>query len=176
MMRRVYAAVREHDEAGSSVIMFVMALPLLVVFLCALIDFGRVVFVQMAIDDAAQAACRQACENTSAGKSASAAQAAAERVVSEALRGEAAATSVQVRARVGDAERVEYVRRRYSPQAREFAEVSAGVDSRKVEVSVKADVASLTPIGSAAARAVGTDGRFRVESQAAGVAWVAQKG
>lgn len=176
MMRRMYAAVREGDEAGSSVIVFVMTLPLLLLFLCALIDFGRVVFVQMAVDDAAQAACRRACEGTSAGDSASSAQGAAERAVSEALGGDGAAISVQTQVGVGVVEHVEYARRCYDPQAQSFAEVPSGVDSRKVEVSVKAQVAGLTPVGAGAARLAGQDGGFRVEAEAAGVAWIAQKG
>ncbi len=176
MMRRIHAAARGRDEAGSSVIVFVMTLPLLLLFLCALIDFGRVVFMQMAVDDAAQAACRQACEGTSAGDSAALAQATAERAVSEALRGDGASVSAQTQASVGAPERVEYARRRYDPQARSFIEIPSGVDSRTVKVAVRAQVVCLTPVGLAAARAAGEDGGFRVEAEAAGVAWIAQKG
>lgn len=177
MMRRIYAPAREGDEAGGSVIVFVMALPLIALFLCALIDLGRVVFIQMAIDDAAQAACRLACEGVSAGDGAASAQSAAERAVSAALQTDPAAISTQVQANVGAVERVEYSRRRYSVQDRRFVEAASGVESRKVEVAVTARITSLTPIGHACARATGVDdGRFCVEAQAAGVAWIAQKG
>ncbi len=156
--------------------MFVMTLPLIVLFLCALIDFGRVVFMQMAIDEAAQAACRRASEQISTGDGASSARAAAERSVSESFRLAGTGVSVQVQASVGTLERVGYSRQRYSAQEHGFAEVPSSVDSRKVEVAVKAQVACLTPLGSAAAGAAGGDDRICVESRAAGVAWVAERG
>ncbi len=175
-MRRIGAAFRECDEAGSSVIVFVMTLPLLLLFLCVLVDFGRVVFVQMAIDDAAQDACRLAADGITAGSSVSSAQVSAEKAVSEALRADSAALSMQVRADIGAIENVRYDRQRYSAQERGFVGTACSVDSRKIEVFVKAGIACLTPVGAACARLSGNDdGKFQVEARAANVAWIARK-
>lgn len=47
-------------ERGSSIVLFVATLPLLLAFACAILDFGRMVFLSIEFDAALSAACASA--------------------------------------------------------------------------------------------------------------------
>ena len=58
---------RSLSERGGSVVSFVLALPILLAFFCAAVDLGRAVFLGMALEDAAYAACRAVCSEGAEG-------------------------------------------------------------------------------------------------------------
>ena len=51
-------------QQGSSVVTFLLVLPLLCGLICAIIDFGRFAYLQLELNSATQAACSNACNSS----------------------------------------------------------------------------------------------------------------
>lgn len=147
---------------------FVIALPLLLLFLFAVVDLGRSVFLSMALNDAAHAACRVAREHPDGDVSPSqvreSAFAAAPALEAEGLR-------LKSSVRYGELEDRAYVHRFYDEATGTFDERASKTSSRTVEVSLELEGGYLTPLGEALARADGAEGgRFVFRARARGVA------
>lgn len=149
-------------------VVFVIALPLLLLFLFAVIDLGRTVFLSMALNDAAHAVCRTVSEQ--AGQSASESQmrqAAFE--ASPAL--DRDGLRLRIAVQYGELEDRAYAHRFYDEAAGRYDERVSHTSTRAVEVSVELEGAYLTPLGDALSGAAGEGaGRFVYRAQASGVA------
>lgn len=154
-------------EYGSSVVMFVVALPLLLVFLFAVVDLGRAVFLHMAVDDAAYAACRAAAGQAPDGVSESMLRQAAV-AASPALDNDS--LSLDMTVRYGDPDSIAYEHRWYDEGAGAFASRPSHARRRTIEVACTVRGAYLTPLGTALSLADGRDGTsFEYRAEARGV-------
>lgn len=149
-------------------VVFVIALPLLLLFLFAVIDLGRTVFLSMALNDAAHAVCRAASDR-------------GEESISEfqmrqsAFEASPALDRDDLRLRItvhyGEFEDRAYAHRFYDEDAGRYDERASHTRARAVEVSVELEGAYLTPLGDALSDAAGEgSGRFVYRAQASGVA------
>lgn len=160
------AVRRATSECGSSVVMFVVALPLLLVFLFAVVDLGRTVFLHMALDDAAHAACRAAC-SYSAGEGSKAKLERAALSASPGLGGEA--LSLDVSASYGQPEEVPYAHRWYDGNAEGFMVRPSFAVRRTVEVECVLRGTYLTPLGAALSGEGAAGSSFVYRARAQGV-------
>lgn len=153
-------------ERGSSVVAFVLALPILLAFLFAVVDVGRAVFLHMALEDAAHAACRVAADRPAEATAAGLHKAAV--AASPALSGDG--LRLVVSARFGEAQTTTYVHRLPAGEPGVFEEREAHVRFRPIEVEAVLEGRYLTPLGSALAFAGGSgDSSFRFVSISTGV-------
>lgn len=156
-------------ERGSSVVTFVIALPLLLLFLFAVVDLGRSVFLSMALDDAAHAVCREASEHPAGDVEESqlrkAAFAAAPALDRDDVR-------LDVSVRYGEVEDRTYAHRFYDEATGTYDERASHARSRSVEVELVLEGGYLTPLGAALPGGVGSGGagRFAFRAQVGGVA------
>lgn len=157
------------SERGSSVVTFVVALPLLLLFLFAVVDLGRSVFLSMALDDAAHAACREASGHP-AGDVAESQLREAAFAAAPAL--DRAGLRLGVSVRYGEMEDRAYAHRFYNDATGAYDERTSYARSRPVEVSLELAGQYLTPLG--AALSGGSEGegagRFAFHAQVRGVA------
>ena len=153
-------------EAGSSAVTFVMVLPLLCIFLCAALDFGRVVSCQMMLSDAAHAAVDWGGEKISAGTTLPLVNAAAREAAlkaAPALSGDGFDVEVSC-SRPSD---VGFTRRVYSSGSGTFSTTNVQLSSREVEARATFTGTYLTVVGRAVAVASGAaDGSFSLEATA----------
>lgn len=157
---------RRPAEQGSSVVAFVLALPILLAFLFAVVDVGRAVFLHMALEDAAHAACRAAADRPAEATTAGLHEAAL--TASPALSGDG--LRLVVSARFDEARTTTYVHRLPTGKPGEFEEREAHVRFRPIEVEAVLEGRYLTPLGSALALASGSgDSSFRFVSSSKGV-------
>ncbi|WP_232050936.1 TadE/TadG family type IV pilus assembly protein [Arabiibacter massiliensis] len=152
-------------ERGSSVVSFLLALPILLAFLFAVVDLGRSVFLGMALEDAAHAACRAVC---SAG-SGEAEQTAREAALAASPSLAAEGLRLAVAAHVGELEEEPYVHRLYDADEGAFEERPSRTARRTVRVDLELEGSYLTPAGALIAVAEGRgDGGFAYAASAAG--------
>lgn len=142
-------------ECGSSVVAFLMGLPVLLLFLFAIIDLGRTALLYTAAQDGVHAACRVAAEKAADGVS-EAALKEAMLEASPALAGDGLRLSVSVR--FGDPEERSYAHHVYDGDAGSFEEVKRCVRWRDVEVGLVLEGRYLTPLGPLLAAASGHGG------------------
>ena len=153
-------------EAGSSAVTFVMVLPLLCIFLCAALDFGRVVSCQMMLSDAAHAAADWGGEKISAGTTLPLANAAAREAALKAAPA-LAGDGFDVEVSCGRPSEVGFTRRVYSPESGTFSATKVQLGSREVEARATFKGTYLTVVGRAVAAASGAaDGSFSLEATA----------
>ena len=124
---------------------FVIALPLLLLFLFAVVDLGRSVFLSMALDDAAHAVC-------------------------EAASGHPAGDVADVSVRYGEFEDRPYEHRFYNERTDAYDERTSFARSRPVEVSLVLEGAYLTPLGAGLSSGGEGSGRFAFRAQVRGAA------
>lgn len=133
---------------------FLLVFPVLLTFLFAVVDLGRTVFLNMALEDAAYAACRAACASTEKASSEAELRAAA-LSASPALDGEGLGLVAQ--ARQGDLVREEYVLRIFDEESGAFAEYPTQAAYRTVRVELALKGSYLTPVGSLIAAVSGNE-------------------
>lgn len=153
-------------ECGGSVVMFVVALPLLLVFLFAVVDLGRTVFLYMALDDAAHAACR-AASGLAAGEASRAELEHAALAASPGLKSDA--LHLDVSASYGELEEASYAHRWYDESIKGFVELPSIASRRTVEVECVLRGAYLTPLGKVLSLAEGEGSSFVYEVCVQGV-------
>lgn len=152
-------------EQGGSVVAFVVSLPILLVFLCGVLDVGRAVFLRVAVDDAAHAACA-AVSTAPAGGATPIAYDAALRAA-PALGAEGLAMRVVVEYEAEEV--VSYDHHVYVDAGESFETRPVRLLRQPVEVAVRLEGRYLTPIGNALAAVAGNvEGRFSYESRSAG--------
>lgn len=145
---------------------FLLVLPLLLTFLFAVVDLGRTVFLNMALEDAASAACRMACTSDKESPSEEALRMAA-LTASPALGDGKLSLKAQVWR--GDPKTEEQVLRIFDEEAGVFVEYPAQTARRTVRVELVLEGAYLTPVGSLIAAASGrADSTFDYRAAAAG--------
>ena len=130
---------------------FVIALPLLLLFLFAVVDLGRSVFLSMALDDAAHAVC-EAASGHPAGD-------VAESQLREAAFAAAPALDrddlhLDVSVRYGEFEDRPYEHRFYNERTDAYDERTSFARSRPVEVALVLEGAYLTPLGAGLSRII----------------------
>ncbi len=153
-------------ERGGSVVAFVVSLPILLVFLCGILDIGRAVFLRVSVDDAARAACIAASTAPVGG----ATPIAYDAVLRAAPALGAEGLVVDVVVEYGAEEVVAYDHRVYVDAGESFEACPVRLLRRPVEVAVRLEGRYLTPIGNALAAVAGNaEGRFSCESCSAGV-------
>ena len=155
------------SERGGSVVAFVIALPLLLLFLFAVVDLGRSVFLSMALDDAAHAVC-EAASGHPAGD-------VAESQLREAAFAAAPALDrddlhLDVSVRYGEFEDRPYEHRFYNERTDAYDERTSFARSRPVEVSLVLEGAYLTPLGAGLSSGGEGSGRFAFRAQVRGAA------
>lgn len=165
-LRRFGAGTVPLSEVGGSIVAFLLVLPLLLTFLFAVVDLGRTVFLNMALEDAASAACRVACASGE------------ETPSQEALRVEALAASpalgngelsLKVQVSRGEPVNDAQVLRIFDEEAGTFVEYPAQRAHRSVRVELALEGVYLTPVGSLIAAASGrADSTFEYRATAAG--------
>lgn len=147
-------------EQGSSIVSVVVSLPVLLLFLCAAIDFGRMVFLNIALGDGAFAACQAACEMSEG-----------ELVPEEAVRTaqnaspalSAPGLAMQASVLYGEPRESPVSQRVFDPSTQSFEARHIEVGSRSVTVRLTLDGTYLTPVGAAVAAAKGDgEGTFSV--------------
>ena len=145
--------------------MAVVAMPILLTFLFAAIDLGRVVFLGAEAGTAAHAVCRRvAARPASASSSDELREAAVEAAPS--LAGEGLDLSIDVD--VGDVEECSFAYRLYDDEADSFLSRTIRTRTRPVEASVAVRGRYLTPLGTLLSK--GADGAaFSCSAQARGV-------
>ncbi|OUO92120.1 hypothetical protein B5F40_01970 [Gordonibacter sp. An230] len=121
-----------------------MALPILLLFLFAAVDLGRAVFLGMALEDAAYAACRTACEEGAEGATSEALRNAALRE-SPALSGDG--LTLEASMQVGEVQRGFYDHRLFDEGEGSFVQRPSQTAHRPVRVILKLEGAYLTPVG-----------------------------
>lgn len=156
---------RKREERGSSVVTFVVALPLLLMFLFAVVDLGRSVFLSMALNDAAHAVCREASGHPSGDVAESQLRAAAF-AAAPALDHDDVRLDMSVR--FGEYEDRAYAHWFYNDATEAYDERTSYVRSRPVEVALVLEGSYLTPLG--AVLASGDAGRFAFRAQTIGAA------
>lgn len=141
-----------------------MVLPLLAVFLCAALDFGRVVICQMMLTDASYAALSWSCDQVSQGaRTPLAADAARHAALAAAPALDGSGLSVDVA--VGEASEERLVRRMYSEESDSFTKENVRLAACNVKARAKLKAPYLTPVGRAVAVAGGSsDGTFALEA------------
>ena len=156
------------DEVGGSVVSFLLVLPVLLTFLFAVVDLGRTVFLNMALEDAAFATCRVACASAEQTSSEAELRAAA-LSASPALGGEGLALTARVQQ--GDPVAEERVLRIFDEEQGAFAEYPAQTAHRTVRIELVLEGTYLTPVGSLIATASGReDATFAYVASVAGEA------
>ena len=146
---------------------FVIALPLLLLFLFAVVDLGRSVFLSMALDDAAHAVC-EAASGHPAGD-------VAESQLREAAFAAAPALDrddlhLDVSVRYGEFEDRPYEHRFYNERTDAYDERTSFARSRPVEVALVLEGAYLTPLGAGLSSGGEGSGRFAFRAQVRGAA------
>ncbi len=135
-------------ELGSSAVIAVVSVPLLLVFLFAIVDLGRVVFLQAELDTAAHAVCRyaKACGNLSP---------AADELTSVALAAspslEDAGIQLSVDVSSSGEEEGAYEHRVYDRARSTFEKLTVKTTTRRIEAVLEAKGSYLTPLGPALA-------------------------
>ncbi len=162
---------RRNGEAGGSVVMFVATLPVLFAFLCAIVDLGRVVFLGIALCDAAHEACRVASGLPVAAVSEEDLLDAALQA-SPALAGEGLRLSASVS--YGDAEDASYVHHAFDEASGTFQERLVRTRRRSVSVELELSGSFLTPVGDLVAAADG--GALALGAQARGLVGESEEG
>lgn len=153
-------------ERGGSVVAFVVSLPILLAFLCGILDIGRAVFLRVSVDDAARAACAAASTAPVGGATPIAYDAALGAAPALGAEGLAVDVAVEYEAE----EVVAYEHRVYVDAGEAFEARPMQLLRRPVQVAVLLEGRYLTPIGDALAAAAGNaEGRFSYESRSAGV-------
>lgn len=144
-------------ELGSSAVSFVVALPVLAVFLCGAVDLGRSVFLGMALDDAAHAVCQEAASKSLAEWNSGAV--AESRLRACALEAApalgAAGLALDVAATCGDEVEVRAMHRGFDGVEGAFRAQEVALRSREVRVEARVDGTYLTPVGAIIAAAQG---------------------
>lgn len=161
-------ATRWRGEWGSSVVAFLMGLPLILLFLFAIVDLGRTAFLYIAAQDSVHAACRVVASSPSGS------------VTDVALREAALAASpalarnelqLSVSARYGDREASTYRHRIYNGTTKLFEEIDRSTSRQEVEVQLELSGRYLTPLGPLFSAATGRgDAEFSYEVRSACVA------
>lgn len=155
------------SERGGSVVVAAVALPLLLTFLLALLDIGRVVFLAAETDTAAHAVrCLVEAQAESASRPGDLDRSARE--ASPSLGGEG--LELDIVASVGEVERREYGHKLFDGKERAFFERSAQVSTRPLEVTVSVRGYYLTPVGALIAQASGVpDASFSCKAHVRGL-------
>lgn len=153
-------------QRGSSVVVFVAALPMLLLFLCAVIDLGRTVFLNLELSNAAAAVCRSAEESEDAVPSAAmcteVACAASPSLGADGLFLEARTTWGEVREHP-------YSHWLYNSETKGFSERQARTYSRDIAATLVLRGAYLTPVGQAFSAVTGNaDGTFEYQASCLG--------
>lgn len=152
---------------GGSAVSFVIALPLLLVFLFAVIDVGRTVYLHMALADAAHVACQVVLESRAAEVSPSAL-----REVACAASPTLAASDVRLSVEVhrGATEDLAYEHRTYNALSHAFEEHASEVKRQQVHVELKLEGRYLTPLGRAlSSMGSASEAGFVYHAQSSGV-------
>ena len=145
----------------------VVALPLLLVFLFAVIDLGRLAFLSAEINTAAHAVCRLVEERPQLAQQAKALRQAA-REASPSLSTED--IDLLVFAQVGDQTEQAYEYRIHDSSSRGFARIPSQVKVRPLKVIIEIRTSYITEIGAALSLAQGmSDGEFFCQASAQGV-------
>lgn len=167
-------AQRQCRCRGGSAVSFVIALPLLLVFLFAVVDVGRTVYLHMALADAAHAACQTACASRASEVSPSALREAA-CTAAPALAASNLRLSIEVRR--DKAENLAYEHRVYNMTTGAFEAHPSQVERQTFYVELSLEGSYLTPLGSALSSAGGPGGgMFLFQVQSSGVADMALEG
>lgn len=162
----VQAKGRSLSERGGSVVSFVLALPILLAFFCAAVDLGRAVFLGMALEDAAYAACRAVCSEGAEGATSDALRDAA-LLEAPALSGDGLTLEVSVQ--VGEVQRERYAHRLFDAETGSFLERPSQTACRPVRVALRLKGTYLTSVGALAATASGEgEAGFSYEAAAVG--------
>lgn len=147
--------------------MAIVALPLLLVFLFAVIDLGRVVFLGAEANTAAYAVCRRVEDRPETARSHEALQEAAVEA-SPSLAGEG--LKLEVVAAVGEIEERTFVYRLRDGEDDSFSERPARTQTRSVEVHLAVGAGYLTPLGTLIASAQGKpEASFLCEARVQGL-------
>lgn len=156
-------------EAGSSAVTFVLALPILAAFLCCVIDFGRVIFLNMALEDAAHAACQEASRASSRLEDGVDDEAVRAAVFAEAPALGADGLDVSVRVGLGEPRESSIPHHMKDGGGEGYSVRPFSLSSRQVDVEVTLSGRFLTPVGAAALALQGQspDGRFMYRASAA---------
>lgn len=151
---------------GASVVTFVMALPLLMSLLCAVVDIGRAAYLGMEADVAAQAACRDAAGRIAQGDKAPDKACALSAALGQApgLAGEGVSCSIEIDCPPVQTKGVE--RKTFDPQAGRFEEQLVEFAYRQVDVEMRVNARCLTPVGDAVLGAMGQANGLRLSSTA----------
>ena len=169
--RSLHASGGAVAEVGSSVVTFVMVLPLLSLFLCAALDFGRVITCQMMLSDATYAACAYGTGKVSQGAALPIDAQAARQAALDAAPA-LAGSGFEVDVSCDRASEVGFTRRIYSPESGSFASRSVRLSSCEVTAHATFKGRYLTVVGWAVAAASGAaDGSFSLEASASGNAY-----
>lgn len=165
--RRARNPFGRSSERGGSVILAAVALPLLLTFLLAIVDIGRVVFLGAEVNTAAHAVRRAVEENPDA-------LARPDDLYAVAMRASPSLASdeveLSVRVRVGDAKDQAYGHKLFDRDKRDFFERPARVRTRDIEADVSVRGHYLTVVGMLISGLQGaSDQVFCCESQARGL-------
>lgn len=131
-------------EQGGSVVSLVVTLPLLLVFLFAVLDIGRTIFLNMALQEAAYAACRVVADEQDPTVSEKALIYAAKQA-SPGLNDAGLVLNLELKR--GNREVVPFVQHRYQSPTQSFEEYPAQASWVNVEVVLTLEGRYLTPLG-----------------------------
>ena len=178
LVQGMHVVAHRKGEQGSSVVSFVMVLPLLAVLTGAIVDLGRIALAGIELDCATQAVSRWASTDVSQGSARVFSDASASGVLREsssALR----LPDFDCKASVycSDVERTSYERKSYNEKSGSFQQQSDAIACVEVSVCSTLTGRCITPIGNALVGLSGSDaGRFTLSSQASRVVRINEKG
>lgn len=167
-------AIASHrEEAGGSAVSFVMVLPILITLVCAIVDLGRLAFIEAELDNATQMACKWASSQLSLENKSNLGSQEVLRAVKEAspsLASPGLRCSAELQR--SEASSTDYVRHSFNAETGSFEDQADSVASIKVSVSATVEGAYLTPLGSLLSQE--NDGSFSLSAQAVRTVHVAE--
>ena len=165
-------------QQGSSVVTFLLVLPLLCGLICAIIDFGRFAYLQLELNSATQAACSNACNNSLNGVSGTAMKNKLASSIQNDPEFSRSGFNCKVDVQLKNKSNTKFDSFSYTGSQSYSASSSGSFTSREVslksyEVIVNSTLscAYLTPIGAALSSAAGS-GNIELNAHAQGVYWV----
>lgn len=171
-MNRLAIALHR-EEAGGSAVSFVMVLPILITLVCAIVDLGRLAFIEAELDNATQTACKWASSQVSlANKSDLGSQEVLQAVKEASPSLASPGLRCSAKLQRSEASSVAYLRHSFNAETDSFEDQVDSIASSKVSVFATVEGTYLTPLGSLLSQ--GNDGSFSLSAQAVRTVHVAE--
>lgn len=159
-------------EAGGSAVSFVMVLPILMVLMCAIVDLGRLTFMETELESATQTACKRVADQLLSSDSAVPSESDMAKAVLDASPSLSSfGARCSATCQISDTPNIAYQRHRFDSESGSFADEDALMSGAEIRVFSTLESGYLTPVG----QLLSDSGAFSLSSQAVRTVFTSQE-